>query len=425
MRMLSAGMIFFLAILFFSCNDAKEIPFELTGNRVVLNAEINGKSGKFFWDTGTPISLFDSDFSNLDFSRKGTFGWYFFGVREEFDAYYLPEITIGGVRLKTKTEIAKSEVIRDNILEPEGLDGLLGINVFAGYWCEVSFLRKKIILHKEKPPESGKFIPASLGGDSFRLLVDIDGKGAPFMIDTGDPGGICFPPSVILGKLKGEYAKVLVPQRKSAVPEKSWGIYRDIYLVKTNRIALFDDVFEDKTIITDSPIRYDANMATAVGNLGIEFLKNYDLLFDFTNLPYNTSGLYYKRVNTERDKDFFPSEKKVLEVGIYSFYRIPEGITLGIIKGSVLNSEYGITERTVIAKIDGKPVREISDADMWKQDIFKVRQVTVLEDGKERTSVCRIRRESFALPGCDRPPIPRLTNSWSLHTSASALCGVS
>ncbi|MDR1220726.1 MAG: hypothetical protein LBK73_14090 [Treponema sp.] len=74
-----------------------------------------------------------------------------------------------------------------------------------------------------------------------------------------------------------------------------------------------------------------------------------------------------------------------MESGIYSFYRIPEGIRLGIIEGSVLNAEYGITARTIIAKIDGKPAREISDRDMWNMDVFRARNFTVLEDGRERT----------------------------------------
>jgi hypothetical protein len=385
MKKLSAGIFFFLPVLFFSCGNPKEIPFESTGNRIIVNATINGKSGRFFWDTGTSISQFDCNFSNLDFSRRLPLGWAFFGVREELDSYYLPEITIGRVRLKTRTEIAEvSDALNDNIIEPEGLDGVLGIGVFAGYWCEVSFSKEKIILHKEKPPRFEKLIPVSLYRNQFRVSVDADGKGAPFMIDTGDPGGIRFPPSIILGKTKDEYEKVLVPPNRDAVPVRS----RDVYLVKTNRIALFDDVFENETIITNSPIRYDANMATTMGNLGIEFLKGYDLLFDFTNLPSSASGLYYKRIDTEGDKEFFLSDnalKRVLETGIHSFYRVPEGVTLGIIKGSVLNTEYGITEKTVITRIDGKPVQEISNTDMWNMDIAGVKNFTVLENGNERT----------------------------------------
>jgi hypothetical protein len=185
-----------------------------------------------------------------------------------------------------------------------------------------------------------------------------------------------FPPSVIVGNTKNEYRKILFPITT-----------RDMYLVKTNKISIFDDVFENKAIVTNSIWSYGSNSR---GLLGIEFLKDYDLLFDFTNPPSSAVGLYYTRINAERDeKKLFPlgeaRVERILESGIYSFYRIPEGITLGIIEGSVLNAEYGITERTIITKIDGNPVWEMSDTDMMNMDIFRARNFTVLEDGRERT----------------------------------------
>lgn len=146
-----AGIFLFLTVftLLFSCDGRKEIPFELANNRIILNAIINGKSGKFFWDTGANMSLFDCDFSNLDFSRKGVMAFYFENP-EAVDYYYLPEIIIDGARLKGAPEITRTTAsLRSRTLEPEGLDGVLGINVFAGYWCELSFSRKKIILHKK------------------------------------------------------------------------------------------------------------------------------------------------------------------------------------------------------------------------------------------------------------------------------------
>jgi hypothetical protein len=378
-RKSTAGIFLFLTVfmLLFSCDGRKEIPFELTeGGRIVVQAEINGTSGRFFWDTGTAISAVNCNLDNLEFSRIGVANWEFSGMGPEAkDFYYLSEIKIGGVQLKTKSEIAQAGVLKDWILEPECLDGLLGINVFAGYWCELSFSKKKIILHKEKPLRVGTYAPAAIERNQFRVLVDVDGKETPFYVDTGG-NGVYFPPLVIAGKTNDEYKRILSLEKEKA---------RYYYLVNTDKISIFDDVFENKTIVTNSPVSGGTR-----GLLGVNFLKNYDLLFDFTSLPLSASGLYYKRVDTERDeKKLFPLEKasveRILASGIYSFYRIPEGITLGIVEGSVLNAEYGVTERTIIARIDGKPAQEISNADMWNMDISRVKNFTVLEDGKERT----------------------------------------
>ncbi|MDR0707049.1 MAG: hypothetical protein LBF60_04115 [Treponema sp.] len=359
-----------ISLFFFSCDNAKEISFELTDyNRIAVNAKINGKSGKLYWDTGAAVSLFDGDFRNLEFSRTEMMSFYFENP-EAVDYHYLPEIIIDGVRLKGVSEIVRTTAnLRSRTLEPEGLDGVLGINVFAGYWCELSFSKKKIILHKKKPARFEKFVPVILEGNYFCIPVDIDEKQSPFIVDTGAQG-MYFPSSLIVGNTENE--KILLPR----------GI---LHLVRTNKISIFDEIFENKAVVTNSIW----NMSGPRGLVGVEFLKNYDLLFDFTTLPSSASGLYYKRINTERDEKKLFLEKaqveRILESGIYSFYRTPEGIALGIIEGSVLNAEYGITERTIIAKIDGKLAREISDRDMWNMDIFRVKNFIVLEGGEERT----------------------------------------
>ncbi|MDR0374815.1 MAG: hypothetical protein LBH85_03740 [Treponema sp.] len=292
---------------------------------------------------------------------------FYFENPEVVDYYYLPEIIIDGARLKGASEITRTTAnLRSRTLEPEGLDGVLGIKVFAGYWCELSFSKKKIILHEKKPARFEKFAPVVLEANYFCIPVDVDEKQSPFIVDTGAQG-MHFPPSLIVGNTENEYRKILLPIKT-----------RSIYLVKTNNISIFDETFENKAVVTNSIW----NISGPRGLLGIEFLKDYDLLFDFTNLPSSADGLYYKRIDAERD------EKKLfleLESGIYSFYRTPEGITLGIVEGSVLNAEYGVTERTIVTKIDGKPAREIRDADMWNMDVSRIKNFTVLEGGGERT----------------------------------------
>jgi hypothetical protein len=376
---------FFIFVFFFSCDGRKEIPFELTeGNRIVLNAVINGTRGRFMWDTGAFISVVNCNLDNLNFSRKWTLSWHSLDVEAESkDIYYLSEIKIEGELLKTKSEVTQSRVLKDLLLEPEGLDGILGINIFAGYWCEVSFSKRRIILYKEKPSQFGTYVPANLEGDYFRILIDVDGEASPFYVDTGAPE-MYFPPSVISGKTKDEYRKVLSPKRG-----KNELKTRNYYLVNTDKISVFDYIIENKTIITNSHAIFgvEPSINNARGLLGVEFLKNYDLLFDFTNLPFSTSGLYYKRIDTEINETRLFPWNKTLESGIYLFYRTQEGITPGVIAGSVLNTEYGITERTVITKINGKPVRDMSDTELWDTDI---KDFTILEDGNERTMVFKL-----------------------------------
>ena len=111
---------------------------------------------------------------------------FYFENPEKVNYYYLPEIIIEGVRLKGVSVITRTTAsLRNRTLEPEGLDGVLGITIFEGYWCELSFSKKKIILHKKKPARFEKFVPVTLEGCFFCIPVDVGERRSPFIVDTG------------------------------------------------------------------------------------------------------------------------------------------------------------------------------------------------------------------------------------------------
>ncbi|MDR2633850.1 MAG: hypothetical protein LBC51_09570 [Treponema sp.] len=120
-------------------------------------------------------------------------------------------ITFGDVELKTKSWLVKRSDVLINRLE-EGYDGLLGNRTFEGYWCELSFSKGKIILHKEKPACFTKHSPVKIPNKfdaDFYIPVYIDDKDYYFNIDTGMYDGIYFPDAVINKKNKSEYIDVI------------------------------------------------------------------------------------------------------------------------------------------------------------------------------------------------------------------------
>ena len=75
-----AGIIIFSIFVIFvvgllvSCDNPKAIPFELTeGGRIVVKANVNVTSGRYFWDTGMSISQVNCRVDNLVFIYKGDF----------------------------------------------------------------------------------------------------------------------------------------------------------------------------------------------------------------------------------------------------------------------------------------------------------------------------------------------------------------
>jgi hypothetical protein len=366
---------FFLAalVLFASCG-AKEIPFTISnGGRIVLEANVNGTTGKFFWDTGSWVSQVNCRTDNLKWVRTDTVMQ--LGDSPNIKTFAINGVSIGGVRVAAKSEITGvPEVLTREILAPEGLDGMLGLEIFNGYWCEVSFSRMKIILHKTRPVSFAKSQRAWLENGYVYTSVDVDGTPVNFVVDTGTPNGMRFPDSVVRAANRANCLKVLSP-----------GL-QDIHLVKTGKITAFGDTFEGKNILTDSPFA-QVSLSGGIGVIGVSFLYHYDLLFDLTNLDrLKTSGLWYSARNISFAQNYGMLDA-LPSTGVLGWYRANGGLVVGYILADSPLGRAGVTPKSVIAKINGKSVSDITDAEL--SGLFYTSRApasfTLLEDGVEKT----------------------------------------
>ena len=231
--MLSVG------IIFVSCNSPKVIPFTIsTTNRIILDADVNGTKGKFFWDSGSYLSQVDCKVDNLKYSNSSAFAQ---NHTSSYLSYYILDgITVNGVHVKSKSDISKvPESLRREILTPENIDGVLGINIFDGYWCEVSFSKQKIYLYEKKPRTFYSSIPAEFENNYILVTGNIDGDPTRFYIDTGSHATIMFPESIIRKKNKSDYSKI---ESNSS---------QNLYLVKTNEISLFNEHIKKAYVLTN------------------------------------------------------------------------------------------------------------------------------------------------------------------------------
>lgn len=362
-----------IAGLFVSCDTATEIPFTVSNaGRIVVEANVNGTAGKFFWDTGA-ASHVNCRLDNLTVSNTDDYSE--LHSQESLTFYKLNEITFGGSRVKAHSLVTKiSASLQKEILYPEGLDGCLGMDVFEGYWCEVSFSKGRIILHSGKPAYFAKRIPVILEGDKFVVLGTIDGNSVRFLIDTGTPNAMRFPESIIQKKTKDDFVTVLTTT------------IQNYHLVKTRSISVFDDTLKDKYALTDSPF-FSAGMSGGTGVLGVTYLRNYNLLFDLSALrTAKTSGLYYSPCASEKDRNYYLMTKAPA-TGILWATKAPSGVeVVYIIKDGPLN-KVGVAPKSIISKINGKPTSALSDADLYAALTVPASstEYTLLENDKERT----------------------------------------
>jgi hypothetical protein len=328
------------------------------------------------------VSHLDIKVSNL---RRAGFGNVTYeGRQQEVPYYHLDKINFGNTELRTNTLVVnRSDFIRTS--QSEGFDGILGAQSFEGYWCEISFSKSKIILHRERPVTYSEYTPVELllgeNDPIFFIPVMIDEEDYYFLVDTGAVDGIFFPSGIIKDKGPDDYTEVLSNVRSG-----------DHYLVSTRSIKILDEIYADKHVMTNAFIlsRNSDDIDKNLGVLGLNFLKYYDLLLDYTKLlEAETTGMYY-RPNTPlqwRNYGLISFAKEVPEFGILISNSTSDGLyIISIIKDSIGNRLYGLEPGVILAKINGKPVSgflwdELTDP-LFYQGIH---DYTVIIDGIEQT----------------------------------------
>jgi hypothetical protein len=377
----------FTILSLFSCTERNipdniEIPFVIENNRIVIEAIINGKKGRFCFDTGSTESYLDISSKNLLSTSYTT--TIYQGKPKNVLIYHLNRIRFGETELKTSSwVITRSDSVIN--AKKNGYNGVLGNRIFEGYWRELSFSKNKIILYKKKPEHYKNHLPVKIESKydaDFYIPSIIDEEKYYFNIDTGLFHGIYFPPGIVKTKRPDEYREIL--------SREEVGQY---YLVRTKLIKIFDEVYADTMVMTNSYIAHRRKNNQAYndrGILGLEFLKYYDFLFDYRDLRHGkTTGIYYAP-NTpmkERDYGFYSFLKEIPQFGVIDFSVFESGIgIISVINDSIAYTRFGLRPGTVITKINGKPIGDYSGDELLDPFSYQtVENYTILQNDNERT----------------------------------------
>jgi hypothetical protein len=347
---------------FIENGDAIAIPFYFDKGRIFFEASINGKRGRFFFDTGAPVSIADVPTDNLRYLGHVTYNA--MDRRERSKVYALKTITVSDIPLNIHSVIITAKKHSNEMYKDEGFDGILGIDIFNGYWCEVSFSKNAIVLHKEKPDYFTQSVSAEYirKNNNFHIMmpVELDNQSIYLSIDTGMPNAIRFPKSIIRKKQTKYYTRLF-----------SNDSVKKSYFVKTNSYYPKDNT---------------------IGLLGINFLKYYDFLLDLTDITKSaTSKIYYKPLVPahERNYGLYSFITSVPASGILKIHAHRNGVVIDdILEDSPAYTAFGLRPNMVITKLNGKAIREIPRETLYSPAFpDTVIECTVLENGKERTIV--------------------------------------
>ncbi len=382
----AALFLFLLALS--SCSSKKiEIPFIIENKRIVVEATIDQQAKRFVFDTGATESYLDISVENL--KPEGITITKVNGEQSTVQYYQLNQITFGDNTIKTKSwVINSSDLLRQS--QNDGFDGILGAMTFEGYWCELSFSKMMIILHKQKPRDYKNHCPAKIlfgkYNADFFIPVLIDGITYYFDIDTGAPYGICFPERLFQERQSNEYYEVISDDNK----------INKYYLIKTNSVEILNDIYLQKYVMTNSlySIR-DDEVYKGLGVLGIDFLKYYDFLLDYRKLNKGkTTGLYYRPNTPLRNRNYgiYGFINEVPSFGVLNNNLNPEGFRVHrIIKDSIAYKDFYLRPGMIVTKINGKQINAFEQSEISAPLFYmNIKNYTFETNGIEQTIIPRV-----------------------------------
>lgn len=186
------------------------IPMELTKERIVIAATVNGVVGHFLLDTGA-----DSMYLTGDFARRAKI--VATGHAFASTLYGTEKTDLGKATIQVGDNILKDATIYYGMrgFDNEGPDGLLGYGLFASTNLSIDFDAKTFsITNADQPvlPSDAIRLDASFGDGQPSIPMVLEGRvHADVILDTGDPEGVVFPYHLV-----PEYGLHLAPGKHGA-----------------------------------------------------------------------------------------------------------------------------------------------------------------------------------------------------------------
>lgn len=268
--------------------DQTSVPFELVGNRPVINVKINGSDEplRFVLDTGSGISVLSEETAKRIGIRPITRGGFARGIGGDgkFEMVYslLREIEIGDVAVRTVPVY-----LRKLHSDSERFDGYIGLSLISKFLTTIDYGDRTFSLTKKDfgsvdPNENASLsLPLRLTSSGFLSgEVTLEGLESPlnFIVDTGASV------SVISDRVaRGDEVSRWADTGRMRVIGSA-GVKEDVPTFLLPSVKFGNHTRKDiMAVALDLDLINEASGWEQSGILGGNFLKNYRLTFDFRN----------------------------------------------------------------------------------------------------------------------------------------------
>jgi predicted aspartyl protease len=252
------------------------LPISVTPSRIVIEAFVNGAKGRFMLDSGASGIALNSDFA--DRARpKGLATQTSYGVNGEIRTSLARADTI-----QVGPHILRNVVVSTGVNvhgRREDFDGLLGFDFLAGALVDVDLAKQTMTIFdpaKYDVTAGGAVVLADLTGGSPAVPVTLDGRvKANMVLDTGDPMAV-----IASDKLYGP-GKVTMRVEGYTNLAGAGGDSQDTAACgHSSSIELGAIRYENVPICF---AKNNAIFGSDRGVIGLDFLKHFNLTFDYPN----------------------------------------------------------------------------------------------------------------------------------------------
>ncbi len=347
-----------------------------SGDRLTLNAKINGESIRLAFDTGapTPLTILSPTAQKLSLKTEERNGKKYAFFRIYIEGY----------------EIVNAQALVMDSLPFPDIDGLMGWpalwgNVWRAQWENMSLSLTPSIPKEVLSWQSLKLDTQILTAAAF-LSENSDGL---LYLDTGHTGGIALSES---RWNKWVQKNPLLPKTiKSGYLPAAGGIFStELTLVKSFQLGFLEIPC---VMIEKNVFKWPRLEAL----LGIEALKHFDIVFDLIKgkiylkeRPYSSENFRYNRLGATFLPSYLESDRLVARVFINTpAYRA------------------GLRSGDILKKVDNIDMtRWRSDPEIWKKDFWEAtpgtKYIIQVERGQERISFPVTLEEILDIPVCGK-----------------------
>lgn len=275
-------------------NFLVEIPFESPFGLIIIPVEIEGKSYKFLFDTGSinivsPIVAQKLGMQTITENTTIDSG----GAKQVLNYSKIPKISIAGIEF---VDTAAAIVPLDGLICVP-IDGVIGSNLMQNAVWKIDYKNKKIVftssLEKFSLSDYDEKIPFSTNKQSAPLFQIDFGKNNKEIItlDSGSNGGIHLDLSV-LNTIPKDSILGVVKKTGSATQ----GLFaKDTSNIKSGEYARITNLRIGSLNLNNQFVSFSDN--TVIGSLGNNFLKEYEIILDWKN-----ENIFLKKAGIKEEK---------------------------------------------------------------------------------------------------------------------------